>query len=62
MLPYADLHIQTGKHQDQVKVTDLIETRKTASSLDDSALRMSLAVQQNNIELCDLYAIKEYVS
>ena len=56
---YADLHIpETGKHQDQVKV--LIE--KTASSLDDTALKMLfVSVQQNNIELCIQYAIDEYV-
>jgi hypothetical protein len=53
--PYADLHIpESGKHQDQVKV--LIE--KMASSLDDTALRMLFV---SNIELCVLYAIKEYV-
>jgi hypothetical protein len=55
----ADLHIsETGKHQDQVKV--LIE--RTASSLDDTALKMLfVSVQQNNIELCIQYAIDEYV-
>jgi hypothetical protein len=57
--PYADLHTpETGKHQDQVKV--LIE--KTASSLDDTALKMLfVSVQLNNIELCIKNAIKEYV-
>ena len=57
--PYADLHNpETGKHQDQVKV--LIE--KTASSLDDTALKMLfVSVQQNNIDLCIEYAINEYV-
>ena len=57
--PYAGLHTpETGKHQDQVKV--LIE--KTASSLDNSALKMLfVSVQQNNIELCIQYAIDEYV-
>ena len=57
--PYADLHNpETGKHQDQVKV--LIE--KTASSLDDAALKMLfVSVQQNNIEICIRYAIDEYV-
>ena len=56
---WADLHNpESGKHQDQVKV--LIE--KTASSLDDTALKMLfVSVQQNNIELCVQYAIKEYV-
>ena len=51
----AALHSQeTGKHQDQVKA--LIE--KTASSLDDTALKMLfVSVQQNNIELCIQYAI-----
>jgi len=45
-----------GKHQDQVKV--LIE--KTASSLDDTALKMLfVSVQQNNIELCIQYAIND---
>ena len=53
--PYAALHSsEIGKHQDQVKV--LIE--KTASSLDDTALKMLfVSVQQNNIELCIQYAI-----
>ena len=47
-----------GQHQDQVKV--LIE--KTASSLDDTALKMLfVSVQQNNIGLCVRYAIDEYV-
>ena len=48
--PYAALHSsEIGKHQDQVKV--LIE--KTASSLDDAALKMLfVSVQQNNIEIC----------
>jgi hypothetical protein len=49
---------ETGKHQDQVKV--LIE--RTASSLDDTALKMLfVSVQQNNIELCIQYAIDAYV-
>jgi len=54
--PYVALHTnETGKHQDQVKA--LIE--KTASSLDDSALKMLfVSVQQNNIELCIRYAIR----
>ena len=35
---------------------------RTASSLDDSALKMLfVSVQQNNIELCIQYAIDEYV-
>ena len=56
--PTADLHSETGTHQDQVKV--LIE--KTASSLDDTALKMLfVSVQQNNIELCVQYAIDKYV-
>ena len=56
--PNADLHSETGKHQDQVKV--LIE--KTVSSLDDTALKMLfVSVQQNNIEECIRYAINEYV-
>jgi hypothetical protein len=56
--PYAALHTnETGKHQDQVKA--LIE--KTASSLDDTALKMLfVSVQQNNIDLCVRYAIFEY--
>ena len=54
----ADLHNETGYHQDQVKV--LIE--KTASSLDDTALKMFfVSVQQNNIDLCVRYAINAYV-
>jgi hypothetical protein len=49
---------EIGQHQDQVKV--LIE--KTASSLDDTALKMLfVSVQQNNIGLCVRYAIDEYV-
>ena len=54
----ADLHNETGNHQDQVKV--LIE--KTASSLDDDALKMLfVSVQQNNIDLCVQHAINSYV-
>ena len=54
----ADLHNETGNHQDQVKV--LIE--KTASSLDDTALKiLFVSVQQNNIDLCVRYAINSYV-
>jgi len=35
---------------------------KTASSLDDTALKMLfVSVQQNNIELCIRYAIDQYV-
>ena len=56
--PMADLHSETGNHQDQVKV--LIE--RTASSLDDTALKMLfVSVQQNNIDLCVQYAINAYV-
>jgi hypothetical protein len=53
--PSAALHSQgTDKHQYQVNV--LIE--KTASSLDDTALKMLfVSVQQNNIKLCIQYAI-----
>ena len=54
----VDLHRETGNHQDQVKV--LIE--KTASSLDDTALKMLfVSVQQNNIDHCVQYAIITYV-
>ena len=54
----ADLHSETGNHQDQVKV--LVE--KTASSLDDTALKMLfVSVQQNNIDLSVRYAIELYV-
>ena len=54
----TDLHSETGNHQDQVKI--LIE--KTASSLDDTALKMLfVSVQQNNIDLCVRYAINTYV-
>ena len=57
--PMADLHNETGNHQDQVKV--LIE--KTASSLDNTALKMLfVSVQQNNINLCVQYAINSYVT
>ena len=58
--PYVDLHTpETGKHQDQVKV--LIE--RTASSLDDTALKMLfVSVQQNNIDLSIQYAIDECVT
>ena len=49
---------ETPEHQDQVKV--LIE--RTASSLDDTALKMLfVSVQQNSIELCIQYTINEYV-
>ena len=35
---------------------------KTASSLDDTALKMLfVSVQKNNIELCIKYAINEYI-
>ena len=53
--PSAALHSQEiGKHQYQVEA--LIE--KTASSLDDKALKMLfVSVQQNNIGLCIQYAI-----
>ena len=54
----TDLHRETGNHQDQVKV--LIE--KTASSLDDAALKLLfVSVQQNNVDLCVQYAINVYV-
>ena len=53
----TDLHSETGKHQDQVKV--LIE--RTASSLDDTALKMLfVSVQRNNIEISVKCAIHEY--
>ena len=57
--PYAGLHTsETGEHQDQVKVL----IKRTASSLDDTALKMLfVSVQQNNIELCVQYAVNEYV-
>ena len=56
--PMSDLHKESGNHQDQVK--DLI--KKTASSLDDTALKiLFVSVQQNNIDLCVQYAINEYV-
>ena len=59
--PYPALHhdtteseSETGKNQDQVK--DLIE--KTASSLDDTSLKiLFVSVQRNNIELCIQHAI-----
>jgi len=51
---FEDLHSETGNHQDQVKA--LIE--KTASSLDNTALKiLFVSVQQNNIDLCVQYAI-----
>ena len=55
----AALHTQdTGKHQDQVKAL----IKKTAASLDDTAMKMLfVSVQQNNIELCIEYAIHLYV-
>ena len=56
--PMSDLQNEAGNHQDQVK--DLIE--KTASSLDDTALKiLFVSLQQNNIDLCVRYAINEYV-
>ena len=53
--PYVALHrSEIGKHQDQVKVL----IKKTASSLDDTALKMLfVSVQQNNIEICIEYAV-----
>ena len=52
------LNQETGNHQEQVK--DLIE--KTASSLDDTTLKLLfVSVQQNNIDLCVRYAINVYV-
>jgi hypothetical protein len=49
---------EIGQHQDQVKV--LIE--KTASSLDDTVLKMLfVSVQQNNIGFSIQYAIDQYV-
>ena len=56
----AALHSsEIGKHQDQVKF--LIE--KTASSLDDTALKMLfVSVQQNNIEFCIQYVVDWYVN
>ena len=55
----ADLHSETCNHQDQVKV--LIE--KTASSLDNTALKiLFVSVQQNNIDLCVQFAINKYVN
>jgi GTPase Era involved in 16S rRNA processing len=60
--PHADVcfealhNLESGNHQDQVKA--LIE--KTASSLDNTALRkLFVSVQQNNIDLCVRYAIDE---
>jgi len=51
------IHEDKGNHQDQVK--NLIEN--TASSLDTPALRMLfVSVQQNNMELCIEYAIRQY--
>ena len=54
----ADLHSETGNHQEQVKVL----SEKTASSLDDTTLKLLfVSVQQNNIDLCVQYAINAYV-
>ena len=56
--PMADLHSETGNHQEQVKVL----SEKTASSLDDTTLKLLfVSVQQNNIDLCVRYAIDLYV-
>ena len=56
--PISDLHSERGNHQEQVKV--LIE--KTASSLDNTALKiLFVSVQQNNMDLCVQYAINAYV-
>ena len=56
--PISGLHTEDSNHQEQVKV--LIE--KTASSLDDTALKMLfVSVQRNNIDLCVQYAINKYV-
>ena len=36
-------------------------TKKTADSLDDIALKiLFVSVQQNNLELCLTYAVKQY--
>jgi hypothetical protein len=52
-----DLHDDDGDHQDQVKVL----LTKTADSLDDIALKiLFVSVQQNNLELCLTYAVKQY--
>ena len=51
----TELQDDSGNHQEQVK--ELIQ--KTATSLDNLALKMLLvSVQQNNLELCIRYAIK----
>ena len=57
--PCAALHTpDIDKHQNQVKVL----IGKTASSLDDDALKMLfVSVQKNNIELCVQYAIDMYI-
>ncbi|TFK59657.1 hypothetical protein BDN72DRAFT_851139 [Pluteus cervinus] len=53
-----DLHDDAGNHQDQVKEL----TKQTANSLDDLALKLLfVSVQQNNLELCIGYAVKQYL-
>jgi hypothetical protein len=52
------LHDDDSDHQDQVK--ELM--KNTADSLDDIALKiLFISVQQNNLELCLTYAVKQYV-
>jgi hypothetical protein len=52
-----DLQDNDSDHQGQVKVL----LTKTADSLDDVALGiLFVSVQQNNLELCLTYAVKQY--
>ncbi|KAG6906696.1 hypothetical protein DXG01_012542 [Tephrocybe rancida] len=56
--PRADMHFNDGAHQEQVK--KLIE--QTAGSLDNLALELLfVSIQQNNLELCMKYAVKQYI-
>jgi hypothetical protein len=54
-----DLQDDDSDHQGQVKVL----LTKTADSLDDIVLKiLFVSVQQNNLELCLTYAVKQYAS
>ena len=56
LTPHAALDNDEGDHQEQMK--ELI--KQTASSIDDLALKMLfVTVQQNNLEVCMQYAVKQ---
>jgi hypothetical protein len=56
LTPHAALDNDEGDHQKQMK--ELI--KRTASSIDDLALKMLfVTVQQNNLEVCIQYAVNQ---